>query len=490
MALPLEPTNTQRGCTPISSNCVTWQGPDIACINLCKGDSISDVTYKVATELCTLLDQLKLMEFNVNCFPPISPAPQNVADIIQFILDQLCIIQNNPPAMTPANCATTLACLVPVPECLQYPNPLGDMVVQLSVTDFATLIGNTICGIIDGTVSVNKTLTQHTKEIDSIGQVVFPTGGLVKSIKDQLIIPAGDCILSGSTNIPIVDFVEALESEFCLLKTATGNPAAISSAISQQCINLDTLPTLSNSTISMSSLPGWLDAGSVNNMAAAVNNLWLTICDMRSAVQNVVTNCCNTSCDDVQIIMDAQFATPNIQLAFTGSAGTFVDCFAAGMFVTITDAYGVAYTEQVQVIPNLGGATQTIDLSTSLLNLYTNYTVELNICASDGDLTCNKFLTVPVRNNDTCPAMTYAVSPTFINYSFTNPIAGGVTYIIECWNNGLTAVVTTDTIVNPAVGAVTGSLTGLTTATTYKIRIRVIIGSIIKDCNYATVSTT
>jgi hypothetical protein len=37
MALPLEPTNTQRGCTPLSSNCVIWQGPDISCINLCKG---------------------------------------------------------------------------------------------------------------------------------------------------------------------------------------------------------------------------------------------------------------------------------------------------------------------------------------------------------------------------------------------------------------------------------------------------------------------
>ena len=490
MALPLEPTNTQRGCTPLSSNCVIWQGPDISCINLCKGDSISDVTYKVATELCTLLTELQVSGFDVTCFPPISPVPTSVKDIIQFILDQLCTIQNTPATNSPADCATTLACLVPVPPCLQYPNPLGDMVVQLSVTDFATLIGNTICGIIDGTVTINKTLVQHTKSIDSMSQVVFPAGGLVKSIKDQIIVPSSVCI-TGATNIPIVDFVEELETAFCDLRTATGDPGEITSAIGQQCINLDTSPTLSNPTISMAALPGWLGAGSVSTMAAAVNNLWVTVCDMRSAVQNVVTNCCNTTCDDVQIVMDAQFSTPNIELAFTGSAGAFVDCFASGMFVTITDAFGVTYTEQVSVIPNLGGATQLIDISVSLLNLYTDYTVKLDVCASDGDLTCNKCLTVGVENSDTCPAMSYSVGAPFnyINFGFTNPIAGGVTYIVECWNSGITAVVTTATIVNPAVGALSGTLSGLTASTTYNVRVRVIVGGVIKDCNYQSVTT-
>lgn len=491
MALPLEPTNTQRGCTPLSSNCVIWQGPDISCINLCKGDSISDVTYKVATELCTLLDELKVSGFDVTCFPPISPVPTSVKDIIQFILDQLCIMQSTPATNSPADCATTLACLVPVPPCLQYPNPLGDMVVQLSVTDFATLIGNTVCGIIDGTVTINKTLVQHTKSIDSISQVVFPAGGLVKSVQDKLIIPEGTCVLPGVTNIPIVNFIEAFEKDFCSLQTATGNPAQITSAIGQQCINLDTSATLSNPTISMASLPGWLGAGDVNTMAAAVNNLWVTLCDMRSALQNVVTNCCNTTCDTVQIVMDAQFATPNIELAFNGSAGSFVDCFTDGMFITITDAFGLSYTQQVQVIPNLGGGTQLIDLSASLLNLYTDYTVKLDLCASNGDLTCNKCLTVAVQNFDTCPAMSYSVgSPwNYIDFSFVNPIDAGVTYIVECWNQALSAVVTTATIVNPASGTITGTLSGLTPNTTYQVRVRVIIGGLIKDCDYQSVLT-
>ena len=44
--------NKQVYSTPISSNSVIWQGPNISCINLCKGDSVSDIVYKLAVELC------------------------------------------------------------------------------------------------------------------------------------------------------------------------------------------------------------------------------------------------------------------------------------------------------------------------------------------------------------------------------------------------------------------------------------------------------
>ena len=39
----------------ISSNCVIWQGPDISCIDLCNGDTISEVVFKLATEVCSLI---------------------------------------------------------------------------------------------------------------------------------------------------------------------------------------------------------------------------------------------------------------------------------------------------------------------------------------------------------------------------------------------------------------------------------------------------
>jgi hypothetical protein len=41
-------TGNTSGCNPISSNCVVWQGPDLNCINVCTGDTISIIIAKMA----------------------------------------------------------------------------------------------------------------------------------------------------------------------------------------------------------------------------------------------------------------------------------------------------------------------------------------------------------------------------------------------------------------------------------------------------------
>src|SRR5689334_13204727 len=89
------PTNKENdaGCSPISSNCVIWQGPDIPCIKLCKGDNISDVTAKLAKELCTVLDYLDIKNYDLECFNPVCPTLTNFQELIQFIITQLCNLQ-------------------------------------------------------------------------------------------------------------------------------------------------------------------------------------------------------------------------------------------------------------------------------------------------------------------------------------------------------------------------------------------------------------
>lgn len=486
MAIPIQPSDTQAGCNPVSSNCVIWQGPDIPCITLCKGDSISDVTYKVATELCTLVDQLDIAGFDVSCFPPICPKPENIHDLIQFILDQLCAqqgeITTTKSNSTNFDCTDAFNCQITVATCFQYTNSFGDLVTQMSLQDYATAIANKVCDILDDITSINATLVTLSDRIQ-----VFEDCDACNPVIPPITIP--NSCLSPALNIPIETFVEDLEDAFCALQTATGTPTQIGTAIAQECINLDTTPTLNNSAVTYAALPGWVSAGSYSTMADAVNNMWITICDIRTAVQSIVTNCCNPTCDNVDITMTVAYTNPNISLTFAGSAVGFSDCYPAGMYVTITDAYGVSYTTQVSVIPNLGGAAQLVDLSVSGLSLYTNYTVTLNVCADNAGLKCNNAIIETVENTALCPAMVYAADVTYIDYSFTNPLSSPVTYIIECWNSALTAIVASDTIVNPAAGAVVGSITGLVAATSYKLRLRTIIGSTIKDCPYTTVTT-
>lgn len=485
MALPIQPSDTQAGCNPVSSNCVIWQGPDIPCITLCRGDSISDVTYKVATELCTLVDQLDIAGFDVSCFPPICPKPENIHDLIQFILDTLCTQQTEigtAKSNTGFDCTDALNCQISIAPCFQYTNAFGDLITQMSLSDYATAIATKVCEILDDIITINATLITLSDRIQ-----VFEDCDACNPVIPPIEIPTS--CLSPATDIPIETFVEDLETAFCALQTATGNPTQIGIGIAQQCINLDTTPTLNNAGVNYGSLPGWVTAGSYSTMADAVNNMWITICDIRTAVQSVITNCCNPSCDDVDITMTVAYTNPNISLTFAGSAPGFSDCYPAGMYVTITDAYGVSYTTQVSVIPNLGGAAQTVDLSVSGLSLFTNYTVQLNICADSAGLKCNDSLIQTVENTALCPSIVYSPDVLYIDYTFTNPLSSPVTYIIECWNNALTAIVSSSTVVNPVAGAVTGSVTGLVAATTYQLRLRTIIGSTIRDCPYASVTT-
>jgi hypothetical protein len=242
----------------------------------------------------------------------------------------------------------------------------------------------------------------------------------------------------------------------------------------------------------MGSLPGWITAGNYNTLADSVNNMWITICDIRSALFNVVTNCCAPSCDDVDLFITATFSSPNIQLAIGGTiGGTFTDCYFAGSFVTITDAYGNSYTTQVPVVTNVGGAPVSINIGATSLNQFTDYTVTLNVCVDDStnSLKCNQSLVTTVTNTASCPSVVYATDVTYIDYTFTNAISSPVTYIVECWNNALTTVVASQTTVNPATGSVIGSITGLVAATTYQLRVRVVIGSTIKDCPYTSATT-
>jgi hypothetical protein len=493
MALPIQPSDTQAGCNPVSSNCVIWQGPDIPCITLCKGDSISDVTFKVATEICTLAEQLSLTNpgFDLTCFSPICPKPENIHDLIQFILDQLCNLQSG---ATPAgsakklvgastnSCETSLACLVPIASCFQYVNNLGDLVVEMSIKDYASAIATRVCTITNQLTVLTSTVTDINTRLSAI-EACDPCNPPAPVIE----IPTS--CLSTSTNIPIETFVETLEAAFCSLQNATGAPGEIASGIAQQCINLDITPTLNNSTVTYNALPGWVNASSYNTMSDAINNMWLTICDIRTSVQGMLNTCCAPSCADVDITMTSSYSNPNISLTFAGTAPGYSDCYVDGMYVTITDAYGVSFTTQVSVIPNLSGASQTVDLITSGLNLFSNFTVQLNVCASNGDLNCNNVIIQTIQNTALCPAISYAADTTYIDYLFTNPLSSPVTYIIECWNNALTGVVTSQTTVNPAAGAVTGSITGLIAGTTYQLRVRTIIGSTITDCPYTSVTT-
>jgi len=82
-------------CKEVSSNCITWQGPSITCINLCKGDSITEVIYELATEFCNLYEQLNPEGYDLECLDIQGCPPDTIKELIQLMLDKLCDIEEN-----------------------------------------------------------------------------------------------------------------------------------------------------------------------------------------------------------------------------------------------------------------------------------------------------------------------------------------------------------------------------------------------------------
>lgn len=59
-------SNSKNGCLTTTSECVVWQGPNIDCIDLCTGDTISTVIATLAQELCDLINSVQV-NGNVAC---------------------------------------------------------------------------------------------------------------------------------------------------------------------------------------------------------------------------------------------------------------------------------------------------------------------------------------------------------------------------------------------------------------------------------------
>ena len=77
-------------CTPVSSNCIIWEGPDIPCLSLCYGDSVSDVIYRLATTYC---EMTSLENYDYACLRDNDPDTFNA--LIQAIIDNVCYLNTH-----------------------------------------------------------------------------------------------------------------------------------------------------------------------------------------------------------------------------------------------------------------------------------------------------------------------------------------------------------------------------------------------------------
>ena len=294
----MRPLNLDNSpCSPISSNCVIWQGPDIPCIKLCTGDTISDVVFKLATELCTVLDILNVSNYDISCFNLVACGPNDFQALIQFLIEQICSIQNevaiiSDPATSPVGTtrSTPADTLVTVADCFV----VGGVTV-MTVAEYAIAIGNKVCSIIDQITIINAQIIDLEIRVTTLENTPIPTP-VTPSFTLGCQIGS---LPGGSTNFINTILQEFINNVWCSYVAATGSTSDILSAVAAICIT-DTDLQLTNGA-AFSTNPFWIQNSSYSTLSDAVNNLWVALCDVYNYSSSLAVTVTDTATVDLAL---------------------------------------------------------------------------------------------------------------------------------------------------------------------------------------------
>jgi len=472
------PTNTgsTSPCSNISSNCVVWQGPDIPCINLCNGDTISDVVAKLAEELCALLNvtavEPNLSGLDLLCVLPDGQAtPSTLEEILQLIINSICGITDKTDFVLP---------IIDLPSCLMYDDKEGFAVTALPLDEYAALLANQICDILASILIIQTTISNHESRLIILENCVLPCAA--NEVNEIQVLPS--CVLPQNiVNASVL--LLALESSFCNLQSLVGSPALISTAINAQCIFGNDV--LVGGTGTYSSIPGWVT--NVNTLAESNKNLWLVVCDMYQAIQDIKLNCCPGGCDAIiyaftpTLILNALNIPTSMNLVFTGSSipASFNNCTTSSM-IDIADMNGTHNTASFNPA-SLQSSPSGITIPLTSLFLYGGFTVKVDFCTTDGANQCGETIIQTVPSDIPCPTNVALVSPTenSLTVTFTNNLGTSAIYTIELINVSSGIHEATYTLTNPSAN-VSQLISGLTANTEYQAYLIVTIGGVTKIC--------
>ena len=605
--LPLSTGNT-KGCNPISSNCIIWQGPDLACLNICTGDTISIVVAKIAELLCNLIQTGIESNFDISgvlqsCTAVgTNPAATDLTSLLQNMINTQCNLgitvngtnglvetvttlttliedltlqpgingnngedgtsiidvvdmgngqfyfvyndgtdSSDDPLTVPVNTTiqeitnevinnintnTVEQLIVPVvlPKCIfsqtsRLMNNIPDTPVQLSENDTMFLYTDNPQSYSetfdDGTVYyyggwvdfVNRILCCVVCDDDGSDSVTSSTGvdvnnrdisnlPVISQLKNRVLsiekrgstkyVPPKvtvRCVISNKIGqrVEMQELLAALEKDYCQYRKAIGSTGDVLTAARYECTNLSAGDRLAGNG-SMSSLQGWNSKPS--NLAQSFSNAWRTICDLRTAVEDLQTTVTPTACTGfvydpkTSLIKNGSGDITGIAIGFqecTIPSG-YYDCDKGkGTKITIEDSSlnsitSYANVSQMQSSEN----NHNITVANSQLDTTSNFKIKMHFCFTDGTNQCERLMEVTLENSSACPTVTLnTTGETSIEYTVSglNTTSNSVYDIIVETSSG--SVVAKQAIKSPATTSVTGKATGLIAGSKYNYYVQV-----------------
>lgn len=497
--IPTNSSGTTNGCDNISSNCVVWQGPDITCIDLCTGDTITDVTHKLATKVCKLITDgvtanPSLAGLDLTCLKIPGITPTELVPVLQAMVVQICAntgtgqVPNSSSNLSPSAQVQADLPIMTLPACLQYNDASGNPVTTLRLDLFATLISQQVCTNLASIQVINTTLTSYSSRLDILEACVLPCSS---AVVEKQVVPT--CIINVGVLTDVSVLLLALEVRFCALETAVGLPAAINLAIGQTTITSSTL-SLSGNKPAYGAIVGW--NSTVTSLAQSVQNSWIVMDDLYAAVANIQTNCCPSGCEGITYgfttteIFASSGLISSINFNFQNSSipNDFND--ASGFSVIkVTDVAGVVAQSTVSV-STLQNSVGGIDLSVATLNTAQSMTAQVQYGFTNGVDTCDSIQSSTIKGVVPCPSTinVSGVTATAATVSFSQLLGSTAVYVIDILGAG-NVIEATYTQNNPT-GTVSHNFTGLTPNTPYNVRVTTTFGGASEICALVPFGTT
>jgi len=288
-------SNTTNGCDNTSSNCVIWQGPDLPCVNVCNGDTISDIIAKMCEELVNTTATatgVDISTINQLCLEETYGVANNIQSLIQNIITEVCRVHDHAGT-------DPCSCVIPLPPCLQYVEEgTGNTITSLPLYDgktgdsYAVLLANKICENINAISQLQNTITNHEGRIVNLEQ--RPAGERYIAPK---VVPS--FVATPGRPEAMEKVLRLTEESLGELRNKTGAPEAISTALNV-APNLNDRDRLSGKG-TMTAISQW----NVNpvNMAQSFQNLWITMNDTRNAVESIKETVASPLCADVELVV-------------------------------------------------------------------------------------------------------------------------------------------------------------------------------------------
>ena len=446
--------SSSAGCNPISSNCVIWQGPDIPCINLCAGDSVSQVLAQMAHLLCdlqpsgdaaccdvSLLDPQCLTDFYKRQYGGDIPDDWVLQNYINLLIEYVCQLSFEGGGATLP--------MMPVPNCVPRVFLNGDIIdnddgMDLVLPDGSIYMIDTeglagqffngnYTGWADMVVSVMCNLLACCSQM-SAGGLISGTGPSTDAerpmTKDWINKLIDQKFTKLSTNLRYVPkkvvpkfvtnkvgrpvamevMLTALEKEFGALRSITGTPLQLRDAIKKQCMNLNTEDRLAGKG-TFGTMQGWNLTPST--LAESHANQWSVLCDVHDAVKDIQQNHLDItqSCKDITYdcklsLIDTIGEVTGLSLDFTGTSvkTPFKDSDPRGAKITVVDS---SLTTIIKYVPlaQLQGTTRPviIEFSKTKIDRTSNYQITIDYSFSNGDSVCAKTITYTLENETVCP---------------------------------------------------------------------------------------